>query len=360
MTNSGQRASIVGTGLIGGSLGLALRAQGWHVTGTDTDPEVEQRALSMQAVDAIGFDVHSDITFIAVPAGGVAAEVQRKFDAMADAGTSGVITDVAGVKASIAESVSDPRFVAGHPMAGSEQAGLDGAFGGLFEGATWVLTPTAATDDDAFALVRSVVSSLGADVVTLEPVRHDRLVAVVSHVPHLTAASLMRVASERADEHRALMRLAAGGFRDMTRIASGHPGIWPDVCAENREAIVEVLDLLIDELASMRSIIDETQSDSLVEILTAARLARVNLPGRFADPEQLSELRVPIADREGEVARVATLASELDVNLLDLEIAHSSEGNRGVLILLVETALSERLQGGLMAQGYRPSLRPLQ
>ena len=146
------------------------------------------------------------------------------------------------MKASIVDAVADPRFVGGHPMAGSEQDGVEGADAELFEGATWVLTPTEGTDASAFAQVRQIVGTLGAEVVALPPERHDELVAVVSHVPHLAAATLMRLADERSEEHRALLRLAAGGFRDMTRIAAGHPGIWPDICSDNRAAIVGVLD----------------------------------------------------------------------------------------------------------------------
>ena len=116
-------------------------------------------------------------------------------------------------------------------MAGSELEGLEGADAEMFAGAVWVLTPTALTADADLTRLRSVIASLGAEVVALPPDRHDALVAVVSHVPHLTAATLMGLADQRADEHAALLRLAAGGFRDMTRIASGHPAIWPDICA---------------------------------------------------------------------------------------------------------------------------------
>ena len=229
----------------------------------------------------------------------------------------------------------------------------------LFEGAVWVLTPTAATDDAAYARVRSIVSSLGAEVLALPPARHDEFVAVVSHVPHLTAASLMRIADDRADEHAALLRLAAGGFRDMTRIASGHPGIWPDICAENRAAIVSGLDRLIDALGDARQQVAEHDRDGLLRDLTRARAARVNLPGRFTRPADLVEVRVLVPDRPGVLADVTTLATELDVNIVDLEIAHSSEGQQGVLILLIEAALAERFRGGLMARGYRPSVQHL-
>jgi prephenate dehydrogenase len=271
-----------------------------------------------------------------------------------------VVTDVGSVKASIMAAVADPRFVGGHPMAGSEQEGVDGADPDLFAGAVWVLTPTAATDDAAYALVRSVVKELGAEVVALAPEHHDALVAVVSHVPHLTAASLMDLADGRATEHRALLRLAAGGFRDMTRIAAGHPGIWPDICAENRTAIVDVLDGLLASLRSVRDVVANDDRAGLLTVLERARAARANLPSRLVGAEDLCEVRVPVPDRAGVLAEVTTLAGTLDVNIADLEIAHSSEGDQGVLILLVEDAAAERLRAGLADLGYRPAVLPLE
>src|SRR5690606_10363690 len=238
---------------------------------------------------------------------------------------SGLVTDVGGVKASIVDAVSDSRFVGGHPMAGSEQEGVEGATPDLFEGATWVLTPTEGTDAAACAQVRAIVDTLGAEVVALPPDRHDALVAVVSHVPHLTAVSLMGLAAERSEEHAALLRLAAGGFRDMTRIASGHPGIWPDICVENQVAIVDTLDRLIAELDAMRRRVGEADKPGLFETLARARVARMNLPVRVA-ADEVVEIRVPVLDRPGVLAEITTLASELSVNIHDLEIAHSTEG----------------------------------
>ena len=123
-------------------------------------------------------------------------------------------------------------------MAGSEQEGVDGADATLFVGSTWVLTPTANTDERAYTLVLRVVRELGADVVTVTPEHHDELVALVSHVPQLAASTLMDVATTNEDDRRTMLRLAAGGFRDMTRIAAGHPGIWPDILATNRDAVL--------------------------------------------------------------------------------------------------------------------------
>lgn len=349
-----QRASIIGTGLIGGSIGMALRASGWHVTGVDVDPSCEQRALELGVLDAIGIDPHAAITFVAAPVRAIAGEVRR---ALAE--TSGVVTDVGSVKASVVAAVGDARFVGGHPMAGSEQLGVDGATPDLFEGAVWVLTPTADTDSDLYATVTAVVRLLGAEVVALEPERHDALVAVVSHVPHLTAAALMGIADERAEEHAALLRLAAGGFRDMTRIAAGTPSIWPDICGENQAAIVDVIDRLTHELGRLRAMVADGDRGQLLTTLERAQAARRNLPNRVVRPEEVAEVRVPVPDRDGVIAEVATLASELGINIADFEVAHNIEGDRGVLILLVDTAKADAFREALVGRGYRPSVNRL-
>ncbi|MCU1496916.1 MAG: tyrA [Acidimicrobiales bacterium] len=349
-----QRASIIGTGLIGGSIGMALRASGWHVSGTDLDPAVERRALELGALDAIGLDPDSTITFVAAPVRAIAAEVRRAL-----AATTGIVTDVGSVKGSVVADLDDPRFVGGHPMAGSEQLGIEGASPDLFEGAVWVLTPVDGTDSDHYSTVAGVAGMLGAGVVALAPERHDALVAVVSHVPHLTAAALMGIASERAEEHAALLRLAAGGFRDMTRIAAGTPTIWPDICAENEVAIVEVIDRLITELGRLRSMVADGEREALLGALERAQATRRNLPSRVVRPAEMAEVRIPVPDRNGVIAEVSTLASELAINIADIEVAHSSEGDRGVLILLVDTARAEAFRIGLVGRGYRPAVQYL-
>jgi len=352
MTSPG-RAQVVGTGLIGASIALGLRERGWHVTGLDTDEGRADEARRRGVLSAVGEDPSAELTFVATPVSTVAAAARR---AVAH---GGVVTDVGSVKAPVVAAVGSPRFIGGHPMAGSEQEGLAGADGSLFEGATWVLTPTAHTDPDAYARVRSVVATLGASVVAVPPERHDAVVALVSHVPHLTAAALMRLAADGAVEDATLLRLAAGGFRDMTRIAAGHPGIWPDICAENRQAIVEAMDRLVAALAGVRDVVAAGDRAGLLRMLESARTARVNLPARVARADDLAELRVPVADRPGVLAEVTTLAGELAVNIADLEIAHSAEGERGVLVIVVDAADAARLRAALVGRGYRPSARPL-
>jgi prephenate dehydrogenase len=357
--STADRAAVIGTGLIGGSIGLALRARGWHVTGHDADPDRAAQALAAGAIDAVGFDPDAQVTFVATPVDAVAKEVAAVLGQVglrADA----VVTDVAGVKGPVVASVGDPRFVGGHPMAGSEQVGLDGADGELFVGATWVLTPTATTDPGSYARLQAVVVSLGAEVVALSPEQHDALVAVVSHVPHLTAATLMNLADRKAEKHAALLRLAAGGFRDMTRIAAGQPGIWPDVCADNAPAIVEAFDVLLADLSAMRDRVANGDRAGLLDVLEHAATARRSLPSRAVRPERLSEIRVPVPDRPGVLSEITTLAGDLGVNIADLEIAHSAEGDRGVLVLVVDADGSERLVEALHGRAYRATARNLQ
>jgi len=349
-----RRASVLGLGLIGGSICVALRERGWIVSGEDHNPDRVNEALKRGIISNSGIDANSEVTFVAVPVTAVTDQVRRALRE-----TKGIVTDVGSVKAGVAREISDPRFVGGHPMAGSELEGLDGADPELFVGAVWVLTPTTSTSDTAFATVAAIVSDLGAEVIGLEPERHDELVAVVSHVPHLTAATLMGVANSRATEHAALLRLAAGGFRDMTRIASGHPAIWLDICAENRTAIVNTLSSLIDGLTAMRLAVETGDRTELLRRLTLAREARANLPSRMKALEELSEVRIPIPDRAGAAAEVFTLAAELGVNIPNFEVVHSVEGDRGIAVVLVETSVVELFRGGLMARGFRPAVQRL-
>ena len=229
----------------------------------------------------------------------------------------------------------------------------------MFEGAVWVLTPSSASSDDAFSAVAGIATRLGAEVVAIDPVSHDDLVAVVSHVPHLTAATLMRLADNRSEEHLALLRLAAGGFRDMTRIASGRPGIWLDICEQNKDSIVRGLDALIDGLSDIRSVVATSDRQGLLQRLEQARRARTNLPVSAGPAENLTEMRIPIPDRPGSAADVFTLSGELAVNIFDFEVVHSVEGDRGVMVIVIRSEQADVFRGGLLARGYRPAVAPL-
>ena len=353
-----RRAQVVGTGLIGGSLGLALRRRGWHVTGSDLNGDRAEQALARGVVDELGDDPDAQVVFVAIPAAGVPL-VAGELLADPSRNPDVVVTDVSGVKEAVVDAVGHPRFVGGHPMAGSEQIGLEGADPDLFVGATWVLTPTAQTDLGAYSRLQAVLGELGAEIVALTPADHDRLVAVVSHVPHLVAATLMNAAAAGAEHDAALLRLAAGGFRDMTRVAAGHPGIWPDICADNADAIVSTLDQLMADLQVMRTRVAEGDRRGLLEALSLASAARRSLPARAARPDDLAELRMPVPDREGVLAEITSLAGNLGINIYDIEIAHSSEGAHGVLVLVVEAREAAELHDAVTELGYRCTTQEL-
>lgn len=347
-------ANVVGLGLIGSSIAAGLSERGWTVHGDDLDPDVVAEAHQRGLIAAAGLNAAAQITFVAVPVSQIPEQVARALGS-----TEGVVTDVGSVKASICATVVDDRFIGGHPMAGSEADGIDGADPNMFEGAIWVLTPVTDSDDEAFTGVAAVVRSLGAEVVALAPERHDALVAIVSHVPHLTAATLMSLAAQRSQEHATLLRLAAGGFRDMTRIAGGRTDIWLDICSENREAISASLDELIAGLSEVRRLVAEERRTDLGERLQAAREARINLPGRVTDPTVVVEFRIPIPDRAGAAAEVFTLAADLGVNIANFEVVHLAESARGVAVVLVDESMTELFRGGLIARGFRPSVSAL-
>lgn len=346
--------NILGLGLIGGSLALACKRLGMTVSGSDASAERVSTALERGIIDRAGLVRESTVTFVATPVGQLVDSCR-----LALGSTDGLVTDVGSVKTGVVSAIDDPRFVGGHPMAGSELDGLDGADATMFDGCVWVLTPGPSGSDRAFSDIASLVSRLGAEVVALEAAHHDELVALVSHVPHLIAASLMGVAHERSEEHLALLRLAAGGFRDMTRIASGRPSIWLDICAENRVAISSALDTMIRRLQQMRETVDRGDRGDLLSRLEEARLARMNLPTRAGPVGELVECRIPIPDRPGSAAEVFALSGDLGVNIADFEVVHSVEGDRGIMVLVVRADQIEVFRGGLLARGFRPSVARL-
>jgi prephenate dehydrogenase len=352
------RVAVVGTGLIGGSIGLALSALGHEIVGFDRDAARLARARELGALSSVASTIDAaargaDVAFVALPVGAIAEAVVQ----LLEAGVA-LVTDVGSVKAPVVAEVERrcpgraSRFIGGHPMAGSEQEGIDGARGDLFVGAAWVVTPTPATADTAFTALRGLLRDLQAEVVSVTPADHDVLVSFVSHVPQLAASTLMDVATTHEAEHRALLRLAAGGFRDMTRIAASQPSIWLDILTSNRDAVLGALDAYLAALQGARDLVAAGDRDALKLLLDRARAARRNLPVGLSMAAKLTELRIVVPDRPGVLAEVTTLAGRLGVNVADLEIAHSTEGRQGVLVLIVAADDAEAFELGLREIGY--------
>jgi prephenate dehydrogenase len=352
MTSPNSRqAHVVGLGLIGASVALALRDSGWAVTGVDSDAATTKAAIDGGVVTSTQLASDVDLVVIATPAGSVAGVAREVLASLSDPDV--VVTDVAGVKGSIVAQVADPRFLGGHPMAGSELRGLSGARADLFRGSTWVLTPTDRTSPTTYSTLHGILREIGANVVAVSAADHDRLVAIASHVPHLLAGSLMNEASQVAEQDAVLLQLAAGGFRDMTRIAAGDPGIWPDILFENRDAVVQSLEALEGRLQGLREALLDDGRDVILESLLSAASARRQLPGRALSTEDLAYLRVKVSDEPGVLARVTRSASDLAVNIYDIEIAHGIEGTGGTLLLAVDAQQAQMFGAALADLGFQ-------
>lgn len=336
-----ERVLIVGTGLIGGSIGLALRKSGGTtVVGVDASPINGEAALAAGALDEVARDLRggaaeADIVVVATPVG----EILRTVAELADATKEGaVVTDVGSTKATIvaeAERLLGPRraFVGGHPMAGTEGEGIASARPDLFDGALWILSPTNATDSDAYRRINLLVTKLGAQTLALEPAEHDRLVALVSHLPYAIATALMAVAAKEGDPR--LFRAAAGSFRDVTRTAGSNPRVWRDIFTTNADAVLRELDQFSSSLATLRAAIADGRWDEFDALVQSARDARRRFPvkGERA-PVDPVVLEVAILDRAGALADVTTAVGEGGINIEDLWVDHTPAG--GVLKLLVD------------------------
>lgn len=340
-----ERVAVIGAGLVGASIGLAIRRAGLarEVAGYDVDADelaaaVEVGAVTHPASSAAEAAAGADVVWLAVPVSAVSQAAAEVGPVMAP---GAVLTDAASVKARVVEVLQaavppEVHVIGGHPMAGSAETGAAHASAELFVGATWLLTPTTHTDAQAYRRLHGMVAAIGARVIAVAPERHDLLVAVVSHLPQLAATTLMNLAADRArDEHAGLLLLAAGGFRDATRVAASNPDLWLDICAENREAIVAVLDEYRDRIDALRDSLVKADDARLRDELSAARAARRGLPHKTVPEGALIELRLAIPDRPGVLAEVTTTVGGAGVNIEDLAIEHAPEGGQGRLLLVL-------------------------
>lgn len=310
------RVAVLGVGLIGGSIGLAVRRRaGVHVVGYDSEAGALSKAVELGAIDEPAFEVtdavrDADIVFIATPVGGAADIARLALDA---AGGDCVVSDVGSTKRTIVEAISDPRFVGGHPLAGAETAGVENARDDLFEGATWYLTPLAGAkwlaagasspaevgsaanrslgdpraiktlgpvDAAPWAVerLRGLIERIGARPVAIDPGAHDRLMASVSHLPHVFANLLVAVAAATVESDDVEARSGALGagpsFRDATRVAGANTAIWTDIYLSNSDAVIDVIDEAIERLGEVRRALVESDGGQLERWNESARAQR--------------------------------------------------------------------------------------
>ncbi len=279
-----RRMTVVGVGLIGGSLGLAAKQAGavGEVVGVGRQPASLAVALDRGLVDRVTCDLatgvqDAELVVLALP---VAALVAALPEIAIHANPECVITDVGSVKEPILaagdQAFPDGRFVAGHPIAGKELSGPAAAHADLFRGANWILTPSARTQPQAQGRVARLCQAVGARVVPLEAGWHDEVFATVSHLPHLVAYALLNavLATERGDER---VRFSAGGLRDYTRVAGSDPVMWRDIFVMNRKPLLKVLATYQEQIAQLAAAIQAADGEAILARLRQARLAREEL-----------------------------------------------------------------------------------
>ena len=277
------RVTIVGLGLIGSSIARAVRATmpTVRITGHDADPQVRATATRIDLCDDIADHagaavIDADLVILCVPVGAmgaVAAEIAA--DLPADA----IVSDVGGSKesvlAALRAALPDAVIVPGHPVAGTEHSGPEAGFATLFRGRWCILTPEEGTPEAAVARLRTFWENLGANVEIMTPKHHDLVLAVTSHVPHLIAYSIVGTASDLEEVTRGeVIKFSAGGFRDFTRIAASDPTMWRDVFLNNREAVLEILQRLTEDVTMLQRAIRWGDGDALFDLFTRTRAVR--------------------------------------------------------------------------------------
>jgi prephenate dehydrogenase len=333
------KVAVLGVGLIGGSIGLAARARlDAEVAGFDLDRELLGRAKELGAIDSAHESVAAavegaELVFCAAPVmalPGLAAEALEA----ASEGTA--VTDVGSVKRDLVRSLgSEGRFIGGHPLAGAETSGVENAHADLFEGARWYLTPTSNTQGTLYDRVQRAIADIGARPQAIEPETHDRLMATISHLPHVVANVLVTQAATALSEESEHLPEVGPSFRDATRVAGANPAIWGDIFAGNREAVASEIDAAVARLTEAAELIRSGERDAVTAWHGQAGDRRRELIETEIAGGPLHELRVRVPNRPGIVAELALELGRAGVNIEDMALYPSADMSSGAVSLYI-------------------------
>jgi prephenate dehydrogenase len=348
------RIAIVGVGLIGGSIGLAAREHlGAEVVGFDPghgvlDAALEVGALDRAAPDAAAALDGAEAAFVAAPVGVLPAAVGA---ALAAAGEDCVVTDVGSTKRAVVDAVRDERFIGGHPLAGAANAGVRHARAQLFDGATWYLTPTAGTRGTLYERLHRLLSGIGARPAALDAETHDRMLATVSHLPHVLANVLVAQAARALSEEGERLPATGPSFRDITRVAGANTAIWRDIYLANSDALIAAIDDATRRLAEVRASLAAGDGPAVAAWNDGAREDRRRLLEADLAGGTVAELRVSVPNRPGVVADVALALGRAGVNILDMALYPAPDRSSGYIVLWIageeRAAQAEALVAGL-------------
>jgi prephenate dehydrogenase len=361
MTSPPERIAVLGTGLIGTSVALAAARAGADVTGWDERAEIAELAASRggfaSAPTLSGAVSGADLVVVATPIASIAKVATQALAASPGA----VVIDVGSVKSRVVHDITRlapaqhlERFVPSHPLGGGERAGPDHASASVVDGIVWVVAPGDLSSPAAVERVERFIERLGAHPARMSPERHDRLVAFVSHLPQVAASALMGLAATEEAGEPDLLLLAAGGFRDLTRLAASDPSLWSEILIANRTEICRAIDLYITRLVSLRDAIRGQDSSTVTGAFEEAKEARLRLAAKPQIRSGVAVLQVEIADRPGALARLSLALGGGEVNIEDLQIVHSPEGGRGTVHLTVAAETADAAATVLQDGGYDP------
>jgi prephenate dehydrogenase len=339
-----KQIAILGVGLIGGSLGLSFKERtNYHVVGFDTHEDTIRQAIDLGVIDE-GYTTlsrtvaHADYIFIAVPVGQIGIYINQLANLPLKQGV--IISDAGSTKAQITSygrllTEQGFIFIGGHPMAGSHRSGVTAAHSLLFENAYYVLTPDPDIPLSAVEKLSELLKeATHAQLVVMDAQYHDKVVGAISHLPHIIATGLVAQVGNYNDANGWFHRLAAGGFRDLTRIAASHPIMWRDILLSNRKEMVELLDDWIKQMTDFQHAIERADAKWIETIFARSRKLRQRLPERKSGLlAPIYECYINIPDEPGLIGKIATLLGEHHINLSNISIMENREEVHGILRL---------------------------
>jgi prephenate dehydrogenase len=334
------RIALIGVGLIGGSVGLAARehADGpIEVVGWDPDDAALEEAVSLGAITSAADSLESacegaDIVVLAGPVATLAENARRALDSV-DEDT--VVTDVGSTKREIVKAIDDPRFIGGHPIAGAETSGVEHARGDLFEDSTWFFTPTPNTTGTGLERLIRFARSLGARPHAIDADDHDRLLANISHLPHVLANALVSQAAGLIHSEDDSIAVVGPSFRDATRVAGANSEIWRDIYLSNHDALVPAIDSVIARLSAFRNALEMRNGQEIVRLNEQARADREALLEHDLVGEDVYELRVSVPNEPGVLANITLALGRANVNIVDIALFPAPDRKSGAISLWV-------------------------
>ncbi len=364
-----KKIAVIGLGLIGGSLALSLKNinKDFIIYGYDIKGESMNIAKYRNIIDVIAGSYKeavsdADLIIIATPISKIVKVINNIKNYLKK---GSIITDVGSAKEKIVRKVSeilpgDVFFIGGHPMAGSENEGILSATPELFKNTFYILTPTDTTITEPLVTLHSLLTKIGAKVITINPEEHDENVALISHLPHILSTNLVDMIDDRKNNMKNLFKLCAGGFRDMTRIAAANTKMWLDISLENKDKIIKSIDDYIKYLKKFKKNLQKDDSESIKKHYVKAQEARINLPKYVEkDISNLYEIRISIPDKAGVLSEITLAISSHGINIEDISIFHSTEfSGGGILKVLVQGKDAGRITKEAVEKvGYEVSVK---